>query len=243
MTHDPIENSPVGQHPLVKRLMRGVYNSRPPQPRYSKTWEVSKVLEYLTGLGNNSSLSLKTLSGKLALLMALVTASRTSELHALDLRYRVFRPEGVLFKLASLTKKRQVGAAPKECFFGAFAGDNRLRVVECLKEYERRTLSFRQQDEGASSKLFLSYISPHKAVSSQRIAHWIKDMLQLAGIDTSVFSAHSVRGESSSAALSKGVHIADILMMADWSRDSTFKRFYYRPTAVEGYAQRLLSQD
>ena len=26
MTHDPIENLPVGQHPLVKRLMRGIYN-------------------------------------------------------------------------------------------------------------------------------------------------------------------------------------------------------------------------
>jgi len=68
-------------------------------------------------------------------------------------------------------------------------------------------------------------------------------MLQLAGVDTSVFSAHSVRGASSSAALSKGVHIADILTMADWSRDSTFKRFYYRPTVDGGYAQRLLSWD
>ena len=65
--------------------------------------------------------------------MALVTASRTSELQALDLRYRVFKPEGVLFKLASLTKKRQLGASPKECFFGAFSEDTFLCVVECLK--------------------------------------------------------------------------------------------------------------
>ena len=64
------------------------------------------MLEYLSGLGANSSLSLKILSGNL---MALVTASYTSELQALDLRHRVFKPEGVLFKLASLTKKRQVG--------------------------------------------------------------------------------------------------------------------------------------
>ena len=242
MTHNPIENLPIGQHPLVKRLMRGVYNSRPPQPRYSNTWEVSGVLGYLSGLGVNSSLSLKILSEKLALLMALVTASRTSELHALDLWYRVFKPEGVLFKLASLTKKRQVGASPKECFFGAFSEDKHLCVVECLREYERRTLVFRQQDGGSPTQLFLSYVKPHKPVTSQRIAHWIKDMLKLAGVDTNVFSAHSVWGASSSAALSKGVHIADILTMANWSRDSTFKRFYYRSSRDDQYAQRLLSR-
>ena len=36
------------------------------------------------------------------------------------LRYRVYKPEGVLFKLPSLTKKRKVGAPPKVCFFRAF---------------------------------------------------------------------------------------------------------------------------
>jgi len=36
------------------------------------------------------------------------SSGHTSELHALGLRHRVFKPEGVLFKLASLTK---VGAA------------------------------------------------------------------------------------------------------------------------------------
>lgn len=46
-------------------------------------------------IGKNEDLSLKDLSGKLALLMALVSANRTSELQALDLRFRVYTPEGV----------------------------------------------------------------------------------------------------------------------------------------------------
>jgi len=37
MTHDPIEGVPNGQHPLVKRLFKGVYNLRPPQPYYTGT--------------------------------------------------------------------------------------------------------------------------------------------------------------------------------------------------------------
>lgn len=50
--------------------------------------------------------------------MPLVAASCTSELQTLDLRFRVFKPEGVLFKLASLTKKRKVGAPPLWYFCG-----------------------------------------------------------------------------------------------------------------------------
>ena len=113
MTHDQVEGVPIGQHPLVTRLLKGVYNLRPPQPRYSDTWNVDMVIQHLQSLGNNSKLTLKVLGQKLALLMALVEASRSSELHALDVRYRVFKPEGVLFSLPTLTKKRTCGAPPK----------------------------------------------------------------------------------------------------------------------------------
>ena len=90
MTHDHIEGIPIRKHPLVSRLLRGVHNKRPPQPRYSATWDVDRVIEYLKSMGGNDSLSLKQMSQKLALLMALVGASRVSELQALDLRYRTF---------------------------------------------------------------------------------------------------------------------------------------------------------
>jgi len=37
MNHDHVEGIPMGQHLLVSRLLKGKYNSRPPQPRYSTT--------------------------------------------------------------------------------------------------------------------------------------------------------------------------------------------------------------
>ena len=40
-THLSVEGFPVGQHPLVIRLLKGVFNQRPPQPRYTHTWDVS----------------------------------------------------------------------------------------------------------------------------------------------------------------------------------------------------------
>ena len=38
---------PLGTHPLVRRFMKGVFNLRPTKPRYSVTWDVNKVLDYI----------------------------------------------------------------------------------------------------------------------------------------------------------------------------------------------------
>ena len=242
MTHDNIEGTPMGQHPLVSRLLRGICNSRPPQPRYSATWDVDIVVRYFCSLGDNKSLSLKMLSQKLALLMALVEASRVSELQALDLRYWLYRSEGVVFTMPTLGKKRTVGASPKQVTLGAFPNNDCLCVVKCLRQYEAVTHQYRNKDLDKPQPLFLSYIKPHGPVTSQRLAYWLKEILGKAGVDTSVFKAHSVRGASSSAASEKGVLIEDILRTADWSTDSTFRRFYYRPSRQNSYAQAILQE-
>ena len=242
MTHRHIEGVPIGQHPLVTRLLKGVYNTRPPKPRYTETWDVDGVLDHLTSLGENSQLSLKQLSQKLVVLMTLVQASRSSELQALDVRFRIYRPDGVVFTLPSLTKKRKVGSSAKELFFGAYSADRRLCVVQCLRQYEQATLKFCTKRQDIPDPLFLSYIKPNKPVTLQRIAHWIKDLLKEAGIDVSVFKAHSVRGASTTAALTKGVSVTDILHTADWSSDTTFRRFYYRPLN-NTYSHKLLKRD
>ena len=79
MTHVHIEGVPMGQHPLVSRMLKGMYNSRPPQLRYTSTWDVDIMICYLSSLGDNTALSLKQLGHKLAILMALVTLSREEE--------------------------------------------------------------------------------------------------------------------------------------------------------------------
>ena len=100
--------------------------------------------------------------------MALVQASRSSELHALDVRFRVYRLDGVVFTLPTLTKNRKAGTPAKELFFGAFAVDSRLCVTQCLRRYEQLTLVFRPKRVEDPCPLFLSYIKPNKPVSVVR---------------------------------------------------------------------------
>jgi hypothetical protein len=62
------------------------------------------VLISLRSLPRNEDLSLKLLTQKLAILLALTAAKRSSELKLLDLHYMRILPEGVEFKLPGLTK-------------------------------------------------------------------------------------------------------------------------------------------
>ena len=87
MTHTDIDGVRVGQHPLVSRLLKGVFNSRPPTPRYSHTWDVNLVLSYRESQPENQVLTFQALTHKVAMLMALSNAVRCSNLAALNLNY------------------------------------------------------------------------------------------------------------------------------------------------------------
>lgn len=63
------------------RFLKGVFNLRPSKPRYSKIWDVSCVLNVLRKISPCKYLSLKDLSLKLCMLIALTTAARYQSLH------------------------------------------------------------------------------------------------------------------------------------------------------------------
>ena len=189
-----IDGHKAGSHPLVCQLLKGVFQLRPSQPRYATMWQVSKVVRYISSLGSHSNLSTKLLSYKLVGLLALTAPDRASGLAACDLHFRYFRPEGVQFKLLELTKTARQGQDPKSCFHASFPDNEHLCVCKCLQEYEARTLQWRPQDPSKPNKLLLSHINPHKPVSPATLARWLKELMQLAGIDTTIFKGHSVHG-------------------------------------------------
>ena len=45
--HDHIQGKPVGEHPRICSLVAGVFNSRPPQPRYCFIWNVQTVIDFI----------------------------------------------------------------------------------------------------------------------------------------------------------------------------------------------------
>ena len=130
----------------------------------------------------------------------------------------------------------------KEFFLAIFPPDRRLCFSTYLRIYERKTTIVRPTSAQGKNLLFLSYIKPHKPVSSSTLARWAKSVLSLAGIDTTFFKPHSPRSAASSAAFNAGVSLSDILEAADWTNESTFTRFYKRATVNDNFAEGLSSE-
>jgi len=109
----------------------------------------------------------------------------------------------------------------------SFGADFQLCPVTCLKEYMARTSTLRAHD---NAQFYIALVKPHKPVRSCTIAMSIKGVLRASGVDVSCFSAHSTRGTSTSAAAAAGISTPEILVRAGWSNESTFERFYHRPS-------------
>lgn len=240
-TIPPIDGQPVGQHPLVCKLLQGMFNKRPPMPRYQTTWDVGLVIQCLKSLSPTEDQPLQVLSKKLVTLLALANASRASDIHALDLQFHKFSGEGVLFHIPSLTKTRRSGP-PKTTFIAKFEEDPSICPVRTLQIYIEKTKDLRKAEESGRLPLLISFKKPHKAVSSATISRWMKQLLSEAGVPTEMFKAHSVRAASSSAAKNKGVSMADIMHAAGWNRSSTFEKFYYKPIDGSAFTKAVLQE-
>ena len=225
----------IGNHPLVVRFMKGLFETNPPKPRYTSTWDVGKVLAHLKTLSPVKTLSLKNLTLKLTMLLALVTAQRVQTLQLLDLD-NLARGRKFFFTFSEpLKHSRERKRAPK-VDLSPYPPDRRLCVVTVLNEYASRTLPLR----GTESALLISFTKPHNKVSRDTIARWLRTVMTDSGIDTSVFKAHSTRSAATSRAANTNVPIDNILEVGGWSNAGTFGKFYKKPLETNTFANAVL---
>lgn len=208
-----------GKHPLTTRFMKGVYKLRPPLPKYNATWNVSPVLNLLESLDISS---LKNLSMKCLMLIALSTGQRVQTLSILDLALMKSNDEKFVFLVRNVIKTSKPGRSHKVEIHKYKGGRPGICPFICLQKYLEKTKVYRK-----SNKLFLSYLKPHKAVGSQTISRWITMIMKKAGVDNK-FGSHSVRHAASSKAWDVKIPIDSILSTVGWSSEKTFASFYRR---------------
>ncbi|XP_052450263.1 uncharacterized protein LOC128011656 [Carassius gibelio] len=236
----------AGQHPLISRFMKGARRKRPGARRMVPLWDLSTVLEALSQhpFEPLEAIGLKFLSLKTALLLALVSAKRVSDLQALSVSpsclqfsagfTRVsFRPNPAFVpKVVDSSYRCQttdLAAFHPPPFSSPEEGRlNALCPVRALRVYVERTAGFRKNDQ-----LFVSWATPHKGkpLSRQRLSHWIVEAISLAyacrgSQPPEGLRAHSTRGMATSWALLRGVSVQEICAAASWATPHTFVRFY-----------------
>ncbi len=189
--HDAVDGKSVGKHDLVVRFLRGARRLNPPRPHLVPSWDLPSVLTALKEepFEPLQSVELKFLSLKTVLLTALASVKRVGDLQAFSVddsclefgpahSHVVLRPRpGYVPKVPTTPFRDQVvnlQALPREEADPAIA---LLCPVRALRVYVDRTQSFRTSDQ-----LFVCFGGQQKgkAVSKQRLAHWIVEAIVLA---------------------------------------------------------------
>ncbi len=180
------------------------------------------------------------MSLKTALLTTLTSIKRVGDLQAFSVSeeclvfgpvysHVVLRPRpGYVPKVPTTPFRDQVvnlQALPSEEADPALA---LLCPVRALRIYVTRTRSVK-----SSEQLFVCHGGQQKgkAVSKQRLAHWIVEAVALAYQSEGEpcplgVRAHSTRSVASSHALAHGASLADICRAAGWATPNTFASFY-----------------
>ena len=228
---------------------------RPGRVVRAPSWDLPLVLRSLTRAPYEpmDQSDLRSLSRKTALLLALCSAKRVSELHALSVSQDCMRWKasgtGVslwpnpafLPKVIAPQMVNQVleiaSFHPAPDLQGGTEDLSTLCPVRALRSYVDRTRALR----GTGMQLFVCYGGKRLGLplSKQRLSHWLVDTISAAYVDLGQpvpgnVVAHSTRGVATSWAALKGVSMAEICAAASWTVPCTFARYYRLNVASQG---------
>lgn len=221
-----ISTNNISDDLTLKRFFKGIFKIKPTFPRYDFTWDPTPVLSYLENL-HNDLLNLEQLSKKLVMLLALATGQRTQTLSLIKISNIKTFNDRIIIKITNLIKTSAIGKAQPVLNLPFFRPRPGVCPASVLQKYILVTSSLRQNSEDS---LLLTIKKPHRPATAQSIGRWIKQILSESGVDTSIFTAHSTRHASTSAASRAGLSVDVIRKTAGWSAQSAvFANFYNRP--------------
>lgn len=230
--HDPVDGQSIGNHPDISRAIAAVMKENPPALHNDDIIDITPSLEFIISLGNNESMTFRNLSLKTVFLIALVTASRPSDLTKIDMStakitnvsysFECIAPKESKIALAhapSTTKRRS-----KTVFIGSYSDNPHLCPYSALKTLISRTSHLRTSNDRKRS-IFLITKQPYTPASVDTVANWIKEVMKKS---SQSLTARDVRSTSASLAQNSGADLATVLALGNWSSNSTYQRFYQR---------------
>ncbi|KAI9552228.1 hypothetical protein GHT06_022583 [Daphnia sinensis] len=141
------------------------------------------------------------------MLLALTSLFRVSEIAFIDFKSIVFSGLVVKFELGRLRKSQRKGSL--EVFsLNRLNSSPLICPVSCLERLR----------------------SPHPHIGASTIGRWINLLLSEAGVDATIYSAHSTRDLS----------IESILWTGSWASESVFSRHYNRLINKEAFGTFIL---
>ena len=124
----------------------------------------------MDSLPANNMLSMDLLTKKLCTLLCLLSGQRSQTVSSLKVDRSVLVHGTYTFYIDRIRKTTRPGRHQPSLVFQSFQPNEKLFIINCLKEYSSRTDLLKENLEGTPQQLILSYAYPHKPVNPQTIA-------------------------------------------------------------------------
>ena len=242
-----LNNLDIGSSKPLTRLLRSFYIQDLTSPTIFPKWDLSIVLKSLMSAPYEpmDKVDLKFLSHKTAFLLALATAARVSEIHAIDYSSITHTENWTNISCRTIpefiAKNQQAHSGPlghRNFTIPALSPNldrsdkqRLLCPVRALRWYLQQTSSFRRNRR----RLFLScHTNVDSEISKNTIASWLRKTIARAYVlsDREIrelrLCPHEIRALASSLASWRTVSVEQVVAACQWKRASTFTRFYLR---------------
>ena len=151
----------------MSQFMKEIFHMRPPQPKYTNTWDVNKVLSYLKRIGPNGSLSLKQVKLKTTPLLTILAGQRVHTLHMLNVIHMDQSHDKVIFYIVGLTKCSKLCRQNQPVVHRAYVEDKLLCPIKCTHAYLAQRSEIVTQD---ITEFFINFGKPHNPTSKDSLA-------------------------------------------------------------------------
>ena len=165
------------------------------------------------------------LTFKTTTLLALLLCQRAQTAYSLDLKFIKIEEDKTQIAFPSLLKQTQPGKHLKPATLKSYNIDLKLCPENVLQSYIDKT----KDNWRSKTKLFISFLKPHKPVGVKTISRWIKESLKTTGVNVEHYQGHSLHSASASAVKSNCANISNLLLAGGWSNERTFAKFYNKP--------------
>ena len=212
-TLPPVDGVPVGAHPLVKRLLKGVFHRRPPRRRLFPSWDAGAIFAVFNSW--TRPLAPFQLLRKCAFLLAMASARRPSELASFKFssNFMILSGDSVRFLPSKLSKTDRVGHLGPAIRIARLPFKEHC-PVNALEDY----LLFRSSLALRHDYLFVKLSFPYAPLSTSSFSSHISALFRSAGIHA---PPGSTRAMSVSHAFASGSSLDSILRAGDWSGAQT----------------------
>ena len=169
---------PVGSHPRVTELLKGIFNTHPPLRNLCPSWDVGIVLSFLKQdpFCPIELCTLKFLTLKVCMLLALSSARRADDISKLSCRPQkcVLKEKKIVLTPDALLKQDRKGHVGEPIEIESF-DDKDLDIVKILPFYLQKVKNLRVGDI-----LLVMHVKPYKKPTAQTISRWIVQLVELA---------------------------------------------------------------